>query len=156
MKLFTQIISLEMQHERRERITRAFSHNNLFDVHIVTAVYGKSLDSTVLNALARPAAWESWQTPNVIGCMLSHRKCYENLLATSQEFSLILEDDAILTDNFEAKIDEILVKFSKFHSKRPVVILLSNGRASCLRRPYVTTSAVSIHKTYDAIGAYGY
>ena len=51
--------------------------------------------------------------PGQIGCALSHIKIWEEAYEKGYDYILILEDDAIIPDNFKEKINPILKSLPK-------------------------------------------
>ena len=47
-------------------------------------------------------------TPGELGCAISHQICYENFLASTCDFALIMEDDVILHDQFKDVIQNLM------------------------------------------------
>ena len=78
------VINLRSRADRRIEFERKHRHLRL-DFQYIEAVDGASLDTTA-----------HFSPPNVAACWLSHQKVAELLLASDDEFALVLEDDAIL------------------------------------------------------------
>ena len=68
--------------------------------------------------------------PNELGCTLSHLRAIETFANSDQDFAVILEDDADLSDHFERVIDAAIaqahrwdmVKLNRRHSGMPVTV----------------------------------
>lgn len=112
MKIKTYLINLKESTERKERVLKDISRYSLLDLEVVEAVDGKKLieeendflfdRKRFIREYARePATGE-------IGCTLSHRECYRRLLASDNEYALILEDDVrfIFPDDLELVLEK--------------------------------------------------
>lgn len=97
MKFF--IINLEQDIEKREKIT-ALCESFGLDYEIIPAVYGKALSEDEISELVAPIEEQLkyLRKPlnrGEIGCSLSHKKCYEEIVKRDLKEAIILEDDAI-------------------------------------------------------------
>ena len=112
MKINTYLINLKESTERKERVLKDISRYSLLDLEVVEAVDGKKLieeendflfdRKRFIREYARePATGE-------IGCTLSHRECYRRLLASDNEYALILEDDVrfMFPDDLELVLEK--------------------------------------------------
>ncbi len=89
----------------------------------ITAVEGESLGECdlleVYDGAKRKLFFGRDLLPQEIGCLLSHKKVYEEFFASDADFAVVLEDDIILDDDFrqtvnacvEAPVDWDLVRF---------------------------------------------
>ena len=81
-----------------------------------------------------------------IGCVLSHRKCYAELLASDAPFALVLEDDIEIVRKLsiikEVELNNILT------NDFPVILFLSGD--------YWFYKRSNIVDVYEAVGAYAY
>jgi GR25 family glycosyltransferase involved in LPS biosynthesis len=79
-------------------------------VQRLPAVYGKELSKDELIAKTTRKA-RLWCTPGMIGCYLSHVKFWNKVASETSPYQLILEDDAMVCDDFEmraqAMVDEL-------------------------------------------------
>nr|VFK22067.1 MAG: Glycosyltransferase involved in LPS biosynthesis, GR25 family [Candidatus Kentron sp. MB]VFK27666.1 MAG: Glycosyltransferase involved in LPS biosynthesis, GR25 family [Candidatus Kentron sp. MB]VFK74382.1 MAG: Glycosyltransferase involved in LPS biosynthesis, GR25 family [Candidatus Kentron sp. MB] len=104
------VINLERSVERREWMQRHLSELGL-DCRIVDAIDGLEEDlqrSEYYNdrKIVRTRGRRLLSTE--IGCVLSHKKCYELMMAEHIPEALILEDDVVLSEEFPSLVEEIL------------------------------------------------
>lgn len=100
------VISLERAKERRESITAQLNALNI-DAVIMDAVDGNTLSSEQLNkVINNPIGWRSGETfkPGEIGCIMSHIKAIKLAKENKWEHAIILEDDVVLSEDFEKGI----------------------------------------------------
>lgn len=96
------VISLERSQTRRRRIAAALAERQL-DFEFVDAVDGRALTSGQRRELIDQAAvdrYPNWLTDPVLGCTLSHRNAYERLMRSGARCACVLEDDAVIADDF--------------------------------------------------------
>lgn len=93
-------------------------------------------------------------TKGEVGCILSHKKAYDNFLKTDEKSIFIFEDDAVFTD---ICTNEILVSIQNFIDglDYPAVIALQKNGWQSKQAKYIndTVSICSCHKFY---GTYAY
>ena len=64
-----------------------------------------------------------------IGCYLSHVKTMKTFLHSEFDFALIIEDDAILVDNFKSILENSLITYNELPKKHQWDVLkLFNGK----------------------------
>lgn len=94
------VINLPDALERSERVRRHLADLGLDSAVIIDAVRGSLLSASERGLLADDARsvarYGRTLTAGELGCALSHVRTYERLLAGSDDFALILEDDAVL------------------------------------------------------------
>jgi glycosyl transferase family 25 len=76
-------------------------HNIPFE--FITGIDGRKLSKNEMDAYydgKKAGQYENELTSGEIGCSLSHRLAYQTIVTRQINRSIILEDDAILTDNF--------------------------------------------------------
>lgn len=61
----------------------------------VSGVEGSKLNMNSVDVAVPNASYPRLLTPGEIGCFLSHRKCWERLVDSGDDWALILEDDCI-------------------------------------------------------------
>ncbi len=93
----TYLINLDRSTERLSIVTDRLAALGLTWERI-PAVDGKTLTAEHKTAVVSP----NWKFPTTltsgeIGCMLSHRYCWEQFLATGDEWLLVLEDDCVFS-----------------------------------------------------------
>lgn len=103
------VINLDRSKERLNNILSQFSLQKL-DLEKVNAIDGQTLDldDTADDIACRREMGRSIQ-PGEVGCSLSHRRALEAFGSTSAEFAVVLEDDAVLTDEFSKKIEALSI-----------------------------------------------
>lgn len=153
MKIQTYIINLEKSVIRKEYMNNLLSIYSFLDIHYVKGVEGKKLSGDeVLERFDKDRCLKRYgRRLNLgeIGCTLSHRECYEQLLSTSYDYVLILEDDIHpmrdLSELLQIDIDNIL------NVDKPVILFLS-GDYWYLKHER-RQSVVSV---FSAVGSYAY
>lgn len=113
------VISLASSAHRREVIGRRLSalcfHYDFFD-----GVDGRALDLSTLpdyDGLRRRLFFGKDLTPGEVGCLLSHRAAYRRV-AQENAPVLVLEDDAILSDDAPAVLSAIMGKAETWDAVR--------------------------------------
>ena len=81
-----------------------------------------------------------------VGCALSHRKVYEDLVSGDVPYALVLEDDIAVQRDLNLLDLSIIDKLLR--SARPRVLMLSGDYCYYRKRPVI--------KIYSAVGAYAY
>lgn len=100
------IISLERALERRIRIKNQLEKLGL-DAIIMDAIDGNTLDEAQINKyIQNPGRWRDGDKfkPGEIGCLLSHIKAIKLAKENNYDNVLILEDDVILSSDFNNHI----------------------------------------------------
>ena len=76
------------------------------------AVYGKMLTEKEVSALYDYEYSGNNNLGNMnlgeIGCALSHRSVYEKIIREDIDYTLVLEDDVLLPDNFKEVVGEVI------------------------------------------------
>jgi len=67
-----------------------------------------------------------WRNPAEVGCYLSHIECARRLLASNNEFALVLEDDLAFPDDFRELVDAALSQHDNWDILR--LSTVSSGR----------------------------
>jgi GR25 family glycosyltransferase involved in LPS biosynthesis len=140
------VIHLERASERRGQVARIFSVLNM-PSRIIPAVDGKLLTDMELQRRYRPNLFKPHYpfqlTLGEIGCFLSHRLCWEHIVASGKRGALVVEDDVeISVDAFFALLPLALsasahgayVRFPNKVSREPGP-LLQEHRDSTLFEP---------------------
>lgn len=119
------IISL-LNSKRREIISHRLSGLG-FEFQFIDAVYGKNLSTEELSKVD----YEFYKQYNAkpltlgeIGCAASHIKTYEYMIEHHIQQAIILEDDVIVSQNFEFIICDILQKISPKND----IVFLDHGK----------------------------
>lgn len=123
MKMKTYVVNMEKDTQKRELITNQLKQHTELDWQIWKAVEGRKLSKEEQKEMIRPEFYEKYKTNATlpaVGCSLSHFHIYKDIISKSIPYALILEDDALLSDNLH------LEELSKYlDTTEPVVILLS-------------------------------
>lgn len=122
----TYIINLPNSTDRKEHAINELKYHNEFDCEFIDAIYGKNLSKDELYTLVDTESNNSHFKNNInkpeIGCALSHIKCYEQLLKSSEEFVLILEDDILIGKDIDTILPNL---YNIAKAPIPTIILLS-------------------------------
>lgn len=112
------VISLKNS-TRRENIAKRLSGLGL-DFTFFDATDGKKLPASVLESVDYDFYPKYYLSPKPltlgeIGCAISHIKVYEHMVENNIESSIILEDDAIVSQHFKEIVEDTLNKINKNH-----------------------------------------
>ena len=151
-RIKTYIINLPKDTDRRISVVKELSKIPCLDLVFVDAVDGKELGKEKLGKLFDFKKSKNYQSNDLalgeVGCTLSHYECYKRLLASDQEFALIVEDDVGFKGNgpfndfWEKAVEHV-------KSEEPVILQLFSyfdymGKGvSCI-------SGHKIYKTYKS------
>lgn len=106
----TFVINLDDEFLRRESISQQLDKINA-QYNIFSAVNGNAMTNDELNDVYSESGAILRQsrplTPSEIGCALSHIRVYEKIIENKIDAALIIEDDAILEDDFPRVLREI-------------------------------------------------
>ena len=153
-KIKALIINLLSDSQRREYMKTLFSASKQIEIKIIEAVDGRAMNGEEINSVFdvynANKRYGRFLSSGEIGCTLSHFKCYQNLIESSDNYMLILEDD--VTPLYP--IDNVSVFTQYIDNDEPVIILLS-GDYWYTTKKYVTKD-FSIAEVYDAVGSYAY
>ena len=118
MKIY--IINLEHKVNLRKEMEDKLKNINI-EYEFFSAVYGRDLDDKYYkenNIIIDPLFRNSWTNSSIttgeIGCSLSHYFVWKKALDENIEYPIIIEDDAILEENFEIMCKEIIDKKPSF------------------------------------------
>lgn len=92
-------LNLERSKDRRTLMEQRFSEQNL-EVEFFTGVDAKAMDITEEHMKGRTCVGE-------YGCLASHFKIWEDIVAKGHDKAVILEDDMDLVPEFKNKIDDL-------------------------------------------------
>ena len=113
MKIF--IINLERRKDKLDRIKERIKKiQNNEDIEIIKAVDGNNINTEYLS-VNKYKVNSKWRDNNnkrpiklgEIGCSLSHYKIWKRIVEEKIKFAIILEDDAVFSDDYNEKINEI-------------------------------------------------
>ncbi len=150
MGIKTYIINLEKSTVRKQYMQDLLSPYPFLDVEFVKAIDGRLLTEGERESLfdysKSKTVYGRILNAGEVGCALSHRKAYEEILKGDETYALVLEDDiSILRDLNHLpleKIDKIL------RSSQPRALMLSGDYSFYRKEPVI--------KIYSAVGAYAY
>lgn len=91
------------KHAERYRTVKAQLESAGMRYERIGAVDGKALSTTEMKANVTALA-RVLLTRGMIGCFLSHRKCWQHCLEEADGPVLVFEDDVVLADNFQADL----------------------------------------------------
>lgn len=152
----TYVINLKEATGRRQHIEKVVSACSFLDVEFVEGVSGKQMsEEEVRDRFDEKSFAKYHKRPPLlgeIGCTLSHRICYEKLVNSSERLALILEDDALLSEDF----------FSMFHllvtsvKETPQVVILTPGFTYTSQYKITKSFSLSLCKVYRGAVTTGY
>jgi len=90
--IVTYIVNLDRDKERLANLLALLKDEPILDIRRVAAVEGRQLPELVRRKISGHPAWADKYVE--IGCFLSHVKLWEMIARQTDEFSLVLEDDA--------------------------------------------------------------
>lgn len=127
LKVKTYIINLSKDIERRINIFKELDKLTCLDPELIEAVNGKELGQEKLSKLFDFKKSKKYLTIDMalgeVGCTLSHYECYKKLLASDQNYALIVEDDLGFIGN--GPYDDQLKKAIRYvEQEKPVVLQL--------------------------------
>ncbi|KAL9180477.1 hypothetical protein ACHAXT_010930 [Thalassiosira profunda] len=114
------VLNLDRDEERWHRTSTELTSKGVPRRRIrrISAVYGRDLSPDELAANATRLA-RVFCTPGMIGCFLSHRKFWSEMVANGwHEQQAILEDDVLLCDGFCKKVDELVGALNRCEETR--------------------------------------
>lgn len=124
----TYVINLLRSSERREHMQQLLQAMPWAEGHFVDAVDGRALTPQQLGErFDTRRAFELLGREVVageIGCTLSHRECYRRLLASQDEFALIMEDDVVMLGDPGGVINDVL---PLLRGRKPVWLALGGA-----------------------------
>ena len=112
----TFVISLKDETARRSAIAEHLKQRG-FDFEFFDATDGRQMDVLAhpgYNKTKRRAAHGRDLKPGELGCLLSHRGIYKEILKRDLDVALILEDDARLHEDTKATLEALLKKGMNF------------------------------------------
>ena len=123
------VINLNRSNDRLKRISARLNELNV-NFERVEAFDGFTLSDDEYNRLTYPynhpcrVRFTRELTKGEVGCFISHRKCWEKLVESNENYAVILEDDLYISDEakqFLTNLDWIpeeigLIRLSSFYS----------------------------------------
>lgn len=148
----TYIINLPKDTDRRISVTKELSKITCLDLEFVEAVNGKELGEEKLGNLFDFKKSKKHKSNDLalgeVGCTLSHYECYKRLLASDQEFALIVEDDVGFIGN--GPFGNLLKNTVRYvNDDKPVVLQLFSF-FDYIGKGFPLTSGQKVYKTYKS------
>jgi glycosyl transferase family 25 len=103
------VINLPRSTDRREHVVTQMAQLGV-PYEFVDAVEGRAMSADERAALVDEAAVAEhphWLTPGTIGCTLSHRAAYQQILDSGDPVGFVVEDDIVLPSGTAALLDEL-------------------------------------------------
>lgn len=100
----TYVINMQKDIKKREEIERQLSPHPVLDYQIWSATEGRNLSMTQLEHfgyLEFSKKYDGFGTLPAFGCALSHYGIYKDIMESDEPYSLILEDDAVISPDLE-------------------------------------------------------
>ncbi|MBN3098616.1 glycosyltransferase family 25 protein [Pectobacterium brasiliense] len=116
------IVSLAKDTERRKSISDTLKKENI-DFEFIDAILGSDLPREELDRIKNNSPKEFNPTISEIGCSLSHQKVYSRIINDNIEWSIILEDDAIINGSLKHLIDGLSGEAIKKMAEEDLYIL---------------------------------
>lgn len=99
------VINLDSSTERMDRMSRRLNELKI-SFERIPAVNGRDLSDELISQITYPynhfesrVRFPRTLTKGEVGCFLSHRKCWEKLIESNEEWALIMEDDIRISDS---------------------------------------------------------
>lgn len=140
------IVNLARDTQKRQFMQAQLDKLNL-KAEFFPAIYGKDLSDEALNECVHDYQ-NAYLTHGEIGCALSHIQIYEQIVAQNLSHALILEDDAILTD----ELPSVLTALEAHHTEAATAYQL--GTLHRYIQPFSQPLNPS-HKIHIATSGYG-
>lgn len=122
----TFVINLEGAIERKQYMQQLLKEQGIFKPKYIAAIDGRLMDQDERSQRFDENKFRNYYMRNVrpgeIGCTLSHQTCYKDLLDSTDEYILILEDDVVVQESLNKVMNMIE---SYMNTDIPTVVLLS-------------------------------
>ena len=99
------IINLEKDIDRYTKLEKKCKSLG-YVPHRIDAIYGKELSKQEFKDKTTDFC-NNFCTPGMVGCWLSHMKCWQYIVDNNLDRALVLEDDAVFVEDYQEKMDEI-------------------------------------------------
>lgn len=158
MRIKTYVVNLPESADRREYIRKETAKYPFLDVELIAGIKGKDLTEEELEQRfdRKRFSWLycRYPTPGEIGCTLSHRRCYETLLASDEEVALILEDDVSFT--CPDVLEEVIGKCMQLLKDRCTELVLCSQPECYYPVPAYLAKEYTAYPVHLAYGTYAY
>ena len=157
-------INLDRSPDRRAEIQAQADRLGL-QLEFVSAVDGKLLppddpERARYDAFKRRLTWRRGLSEAEIACVLSHRRAVARFLKSDNRFAVVLEDDAILSEDFTARLEAVLRAADRWSIVRletrlsetdsPKIAPLDDGAALVLRRKWTLGGTAILYSRRSA------
>jgi glycosyl transferase, family 25 len=115
------VINLPRSTDRREHVVTQMAQLGI-PYDFVDAVEGRAMSSQERAELVDESAVAEhphWLTPGTIGCTLSHRAAYQQILDSGDEVGFVVEDDIVLPPGTAELLDELA---AHMHGREAVLL----------------------------------
>ena len=150
MEITTFIVNLKTSFKRKEYIKNLLSDYPNLLLNFIEAVDGRILSEETRNSIFDSerslSRYGKKMNPGEIGCTLSHLKCYNQLIQSSLDYVLILEDDISIVGDMEPILKDEITTFMK--DSAPKILFLSGD--------YWHWDKKRITRVFSAVGSYAY
>jgi len=116
-------INLKKEKDRNIHMKRQFKLQNLNNYHRFNGINGRlyKISKYEKSILISP----KFKNKNgIIGCALSHYKLWQQLIKKNVDIALICEDDIEFVDNFNLKLQHLIIQMKK--EKYDIIVLHNN------------------------------
>lgn len=106
------VINLDSSKQRWNDIQKRLNDLHI-EVERVSAVDGRKLSEDALSKITYPLSdkkrvlFTRQLSKGEIGCFLSHRKCWQKLVDSGEDWAVIMEDDLIISDRAKIYMQEL-------------------------------------------------
>lgn len=153
----TYIINLKKSLERKSYMEELLKpYQDFLEICFIEAVDGREMSKEqLINVWDQKATYKiygRYMKSGEIGCALSHKKCYEEILKQQDDMALILEDDISFQD---VDVKNIILSVEKIlRTEKPMVSLLSGDY--WYTRKNIRTKNIQFVNVREAMGAIAY
>lgn len=149
LKLRVVVVSLPFRLDRRLQIVTQFERLGI-PFEFFDAIHGKSQKLKAYDVINFSRLSKNYLSPGSIGCIASHISIWKELIASTDDCFLILEDDVILEKN----LVELKLLFDKLPVNTDIAYLGSGSTKSWINMKRVSDSFAKCFSVRK--GAYGY
>lgn len=143
----TYVVNLEREESRREYVKGLVAKMPFLEVEFIKAVEGKKLShEEKRKAFDNQQAYQKYGRicrDGEIGCTLSHRNCYKQIIERNEDYALILEDDIVISRDLSKIMDSV-----------PPLMLVDKPRVLLLSGFYWFISKKRIQEDYYLASIY--
>lgn len=153
----TYIINLKKSLERRSYMEELLKpYQGFLEICFIEAVNGREMSKEQLADIwdqkTTYKTYGRYMKSGEIGCALSHRKCYEEILKQQDDMALILEDDISFQD---VDMKNIILSVEKImQTEKPMVVLLSGDY--WYTKKNFQFGNIQLANVHEAMGAIAY